>query len=92
MKNTKRCYGRFCVSYKIIRDNPNMVLLLMKDILVTRAESMYNDEVINYIGISEKYFNDVKLGDKIPKYRFVISENKVNPMPRYNVQCETIEE
>jgi len=88
MKNIKRCYGKFNISHKMIEQNPNIVLSLMKDILVTRAESMYNEGIIKYIGISEKYFDEIKPGEKIPKYKFMIYRNYiVVDKPEYMIYC-----
>ena len=93
MKDIKKCIGRFSIVHNYIEDRPDVVLLMMKDIIVTRAESLYARDRIEYTGISTKYFDEIAWGSKIPIYQFTIHESLVNNCElKYDLEitCEKI--
>lgn len=59
--------GTFKVSVKLIEDNPDAVIEVLKDVLVTRADNDFITKTITYYGYS-KHFDSVKEGDPIPEY------------------------
>jgi len=65
-------YGKFSIQRDLIYEGSN-ALLMLRDVLVTRAESIFHLDAIEYIGIS-KHFEDVELGAVIPRYFAEIDE------------------
>jgi len=69
--------GNFKVSIHLIESNPKSVMMIMSDIIIVRAECMYMEEIIQYQGISEKYFDEIELGELIPDYQFIMKDDKI---------------
>lgn len=63
--------GIIDVSINLIRENPEGLLEVFKDILVTDMKVETNG-IIHYRGLS-KHFDLLKEGEEIPKYKVIIT-------------------
>ena len=91
MKNIKQYAGIFYISHDTIVHTPELVLLIMKDVIITRAECIYHTDQIKYTGLSEKYFDMVPNQGIIPEYVFEIKRDIVGLPPEYTVLCKKID-
>ena len=71
-----RYIGEFDLSLGLIERWPSSAKFVMKDIIIIRAECLYHEDIIRYIGISEELFDYVNLGDEIPRYQLVSESSK----------------
>ena len=70
--NSKKI-GKFSINIKAINENPKLVLAIMSEVIVVKAELIaYRDEV-EYHGISDR-FHTIIAGSMIPKYRIIITD------------------
>ena len=67
--------GRFKITSIAINRNPEVILSLMSQVIVFRAEYLLAYDMVAYTGISE-HFDEVKLGETIPIYNIRISGKK----------------
>jgi hypothetical protein len=63
--------GSFDISIWMIENRPDVVMSIMKDMIITRAECIMVEDCISYQAISEKYFDSIIIGQTIPKYKFI---------------------
>lgn len=75
--NQNRHIGKFDISLNNIENNSDIVKLLMSNVIIIRAECIYAEDLISYTAISEKYFDRIQPGSEIPKYQFVINNDKL---------------
>ena len=71
-----RQIGRFEVSERIVRDNPDevaAVLAFMRAVPV-RAEFIFATQLIEYTAISES-FRELEMGTMIPRYTLVVERD-----------------
>lgn len=67
--------GIFSITHAAIESNPKAVQEALSKVIVTRAESMFNKGVIEYMGISDR-FDIVEETEKIPEYEIIVEDNK----------------
>jgi len=79
--------GRFTISMDMIEHHYDEVLMIMKDILVISAVAQYAEQIIEYKGVSKKYFDPVERGHQIPQYGFVFMKDGDNTV---SIKCERI--
>ncbi len=60
--------GRFNIALELIVECPQVALAIMSEVIVTRAEMNFMDDVIHYEGLSMA-FAPVELGAEAPTYR-----------------------
>lgn len=67
--------GRFIISHALLcDDNWRSILPAMKDVLIVRAESRYDSQTIEYIGMSDK-FEEVDDGQEAPMYHCTLTRD-----------------
>ena len=59
--------GKFTISYLYLQTNKNDILTLMGNMIIVRAESLFHENVIEYIAYSE-LFDEIEQGLEIPSY------------------------
>jgi len=67
----------FDISLDVIENHPDHVKDLIVDLIIIRAECLYAENVIRYTAISDKLFDNVKVGYQTPKYQIIRKENKI---------------
>ena len=76
-----RHYGKFTLSANVIgkMDEAGLAALsqFMGDILIFRAEHMFDNDVIVYTGWSPKYFKEIPIGQMVPVYTVIIFKEAV---------------
>lgn len=68
----KRNLGKFSIGRKLIDDHFDVVLEAMKDIVVVRAEYMYNSDAIEYTALSRN-FRELEAGETTPIYTLIMT-------------------
>lgn len=63
--------GKFRIDFKTIEYEPEIAKIILKDVLVVRAEARYDMLAIEYIGISKK-FDKIAEGAECPIYSYYI--------------------
>ena len=63
-----RRLGRFKIAKEVIDRYPLQATSVLSNIIIVRAEYMFEDDAIHYVGISSNFY-PVKLGMTIPEYR-----------------------
>lgn len=63
----QRRIGRFEISTNLIDDEPHAVQEALRDMIIVRAEQMYDTMSIEYMAISDK-FEELALGHRAPRY------------------------
>jgi len=72
----ERRIGRFVVSAKFIREEPQQVLAALQGIIVVRAEYHYADDCIHYSGLHAQ-FEPVAEMVEAPRYTAIQTEDGV---------------
>jgi len=62
-----RRLGTFRIARKVIEDNPDAVLEVMRQLIVVRCEMMWDSDALCYVAISES-FDVVPHGQIAPAY------------------------
>lgn len=68
--------GAFEVSDSLIEKEPELVMKVFGEVIVTRAEHLYYKGAIEYYALS-KHFREVKEGEKIPRYTIEYNKDGV---------------
>ena len=68
--------GRFSIDYRMIEDNPQMVLLMLSGKLIIRAEARHEIAAIEYHAYCDD-FDEVDSNQEIPEYVAEFSQQKV---------------
>ncbi|KKK72023.1 hypothetical protein LCGC14_2908060 [marine sediment metagenome] len=69
--------GRFSIDYRMIEDNPQMVLLMLSGKLIIRAEARHEIAAIEYHAYCDD-FDEVEPGQQIPEYVAEFSQEHVS--------------
>jgi len=74
-----RHIGRFMIGLDMFQGNDVKVVVkrILSDVVVIRAELSLVADAIEYTGISEKYFDEVKEGCLAPMYTFSVEPDGV---------------
>jgi len=64
---TPRCVGRFFIDFKLIEEDPLIVLLMLSGTLVVRAEARLEMNAVEYHAYCAA-FDEVVIGQQIPEY------------------------
>lgn len=70
-----RCAGKFGIGANLIDENPGLVSAILSTVIVVRAEMIYANNVIEYIGVSP-LFAEVPYGEMIPWYKCKVDNEK----------------
>lgn len=62
-----RNLGKFVVDAEMIEDDPFSVRLILRDVIVVRAEMMFMSDCVEYVGLHPD-FEEVPLGREAPRY------------------------
>ena len=81
-RDIDRHIGRFIIHMDMIESQPEIVRKIMSKMIITDARSMYHSQCIEYVAISERLFDYVRLGEIIPEYK-VICERSGNNVKIY---------
>lgn len=65
--------GRFSITSELIRRSPEVVKMLMGDMIILRAEHLFVNDVIEYTASSD-LFEELPKGVKIPEYNIVTNK------------------
>ena len=60
-------YGKFTIDRSFIEDHPDVVLQVMANVIVIKAELLWAEKVMDYVGLSED-FEEVEPGAVTPSY------------------------
>ena len=66
--------GKFRINHVFIQDDPQLVMKIMGMVIIYRAESLYEDDVIEYHALSP-HFNPVVNGCVAPMYEVIVTKN-----------------
>ena len=74
-----RHIGRFMIGLDMFQGNDVKLVVrrILSEVVVVRAELSVVADAIEYTGISEKYFDEVKEGNEAPMYTFSIGPDDV---------------
>uniref|UniRef100_A0A6H1Z9W2 Uncharacterized protein n=1 Tax=viral metagenome TaxID=1070528 RepID=A0A6H1Z9W2_9ZZZZ len=81
-----RKLGKFKIYHHDIQRNPDKAKAVMAECIIVRAESMYHENTIAYIAISD-LFEIVPYGKTVPVYR-VLFKNLTNDLNTFEFQKE----
>jgi glutamate synthase domain-containing protein 2 len=59
----------------MIESQPEIVRKIMSKMIVTDARSMYHSQCIEYTAISDRLFDYVGLGVRVPKYKIICEKS-----------------
>lgn len=86
--------GKFKISVELLELKPHLIMQVMARCIVTRAEQLWHERVIEYVGYSPD-FQLVKMGSRLPEYvwRFhkdeLIGAERVDNIPSGNGSSAT---
>jgi hypothetical protein len=69
----RRRMGRFTISCRLVGHAPKAALAILEGCIVTRAESLWHADRIEYTGISE-HFDLIQIGDEVPMYEATVKD------------------
>jgi len=76
-----RNVGKFRISMELLEDNyTDLLHTIFSNIIITRAECLYDWNAIEYIGHSKVWFQEVKEYCEIPEYTFNIKNGKIEAL------------
>ena len=71
-----RRIGTFSIPVSLIQDNPKAASTILSTVIPVRAEQMWVNDTIEYVGISN-YFEHVDIGGVPPKYKAILEDQSV---------------
>ena len=74
--------GKFTLYREEIENYPDNVRLVMKEVIVVRAEYMWDRECIEYTAISDQ-FSPIPPAEYPPEYRITIQDHRAVFIQRY---------
>ncbi len=70
---SSRRVGKFFIDSQVMEDNPELVLQIMAECIVLRAERMFYRDGVEYVACSRR-FRPLPMGEIVPEYRWVIRD------------------
>lgn len=67
--------GKFEIDCAIIRKSPRDILVVTRDVAITRAEALHHRQTIEYIGICDA-FREIPIGEEPPYYQAILRVNE----------------
>jgi len=84
--------GIFAIDHHFIKDDEEFVRALMRHVIIVRAESMYSQDAIEYVGYSD-LFEPISPKYRAPNYRIlskIIEQNEETGEKKCEVTAEKI--
>lgn len=72
MSERKR-FGKFTISGRMLHAAPKAVLAILNGCVVTRAESLWHCDRIEYTAFGD-HFDEIDIGDEVPEYEPVVKD------------------
>jgi ribosomal protein S19 len=77
-----RRLGKFTISKEEIANYPETVKCVMREVIIVRAEYMYDGDCIEYTAISDQFL-PTRLGEYTPTYEITIDGDRAIFTRRY---------
>jgi len=74
--NTSRKLGKFSIPRELIDYDPGLVFTIMSTVIPVRAEYMFENNSIEYVGICHN-FEFMPLGEIVPRYKAYVENGFV---------------
>lgn len=74
--STHRKLGKFTISIDLIENDPGIVFTIMSTVIPVRAEYMFENNAIEYVGICHN-FEVISLGEIAPRYKAYVENGFV---------------
>jgi len=78
VRRIDRYIGRFNIHMDMIESRPEIIRKIMSKMIITDARAIYHTQYIEYVAISERLFDYVRLGEEIPRYHVVCEKSGDN--------------